>query len=118
MRSSMVFKQLAAAGMASLALASATTSPASAETFRAGIWQKEGHDFTIRTSASTSASKISTIKDPDTRVPCGGERCTRNNDGGSYTCWSGGPSGNDWYKVHWAGKTGWVAAWCVEVGRI
>src|SRR4051812_12144712 len=118
MRKSTVIRQLAAVGMASLAIAFATSSTASAETFRAGVWQLDDHDFSIRTSASTSASKISTIKDPDTRVPCGGERCTRNADGGHYTCWSGGPSGDDWFKVHWAGKTGWVAARCVEVGRI
>ncbi|GAA4316283.1 hypothetical protein GCM10023086_38560 [Streptomyces venetus] len=118
MRKSTVIRQLAAAGMASLALALSTSSIASAETVRAGVWQKDGHDFTIRTSASVSASKIATIKDPDTRVPCGGERCTRNNNGGNYTCWSGGPSDNDWLKVHWAGRTGWVAAMCVEAGRI
>ncbi|CAL9474287.1 hypothetical protein [Streptomyces sp. NPDC093808] len=118
MRKSTVIRQLAAVGMASLALTVTTGSPASAETVQAGVWQKDGHDFSIRASASTSASKIATIKDPDTKVPCGASRCTRNNNGGKYTCWSGGPTGNDWLKVRWAGKTGWVAAMCVEVGRI
>ncbi|MFJ8183518.1 hypothetical protein [Streptomyces sp. NPDC096105] len=118
MRKSTVIRQFAAVGMASLALTVTTGSPASAETVQAGVWQKDGHDFSIRASASTSASKIATIKDPDTKVPCGASRCTRNNNGGKYTCWSGGPTGNDWLKVRWAGKTGWVAAMCVEVGRI
>lgn len=76
------------------------------------------HSFSIRTSPSTSASKIATIYDTDTRVPCSTRTCIREDNGGSYKCWSGGPSGKDWYKVKWGGKTGWVAARCVEVGRI
>ncbi|MGX1973796.1 hypothetical protein [Streptomyces kronopolitis] len=42
----------------------------------------------------------------------------RNSSGGSYTCWRGGPSDNDWLKVTWGGRSGWVAAACVEGGRI
>jgi hypothetical protein len=77
-----------------------------------------GHAFTIRTAASTSAAKIGPITDPKIKVSCTTTPCTRNNSGGSYTCWNGGPSDNDWVKVRWAGETGWVAVLCVEVGRI
>ncbi|MFD8724095.1 hypothetical protein ACFV2H_40610 [Streptomyces sp. NPDC059629] len=79
---------------------------------------KDGHDFNIRTSASTSASIIQTITDPNTSVPCTTTDCTLNSNGGSYTCWSGGPHDNDWVQVKWNGKIGWVAELCVEVGRI
>lgn len=106
MRKSTVLRQLAAVGMTCLALTVTTTSTASAENIQAGVWQKDGHDFNIRTAASTSAAKIVTIKDPDTRVPCGASRCTRNNNGGTYTCWSGGPTDNDWLKVRWAARPG------------
>ncbi|MEU1080579.1 hypothetical protein ABZ368_10060 [Streptomyces sp. NPDC005908] len=118
MRKSTVIRRLAAVGMACLALTVTTTSTASAENVQAGVRQKGGHDFSIRAGASTSAAKIATVKDPDTKVPCGASRCTRNNNSGKYTCWSGGSTDNDWLKVRWVGKTGWVAALCVEVGRI
>ncbi|MEU1511872.1 hypothetical protein ABZ490_06880 [Streptomyces sp. NPDC005811] len=87
-------------------------------TERAGVWMTDGHRFTIRAGASTTSTAIATIGDPDTRVPCTTTPCTRNNSGGSYTCWSGGPSDNDWVKVTWSGRTGWVAIRCVEAGRI
>ncbi len=81
---------------------------------------KEGHSFTIRTKPSTSASVITVISNPSVNVPCTTHDapCTRENNGGSYTCWSGGPHDNDWFKVRWGQKTGWVAAMCVDVGRI
>ncbi len=118
MRKASMLRRVATVGMACLALTVTATFTASAENVQAGVWQKDGHDFTIRAAASTSASKIATVKDPKTKVPCGASRCTRNNNGGKYTCWSGGPTDNDWLKVRWAGKTGWVAALCVDVGRL
>lgn len=118
MHSTKKFARLAAVGMASLGLVATLSSTASAEDVRAGVWVKDGHAFSIRTSPSTTASRIATISNPDTRVPCTTTNCTRDNSGGSYTCWSGGPHDNDWLKVRWAGRTGWVAALCVEVGRI
>ncbi|MCM2514102.1 hypothetical protein NC658_12640 [Streptomyces griseoincarnatus] len=118
MRKASMLRRVATVGMACLALTVTATFTASAENVQAGVWQKDGHDFTIRAAASTSASKIATVKDPKPKVPCGAARCTRNNNGGKYTCWSGGPTDNDWLKVRWAGKTGWVAALCVDVGRL
>lgn len=111
-------KRIAAVGAASLGLVISASSMASADTVRAGVWMKSGHYFNIRASASTSSATVHTITDPKARVPCTTTGCTRNSNGGSYKCWSGGPSGNDWLKVKWDGKTGWVAAACVEVGRI
>ncbi|MFJ6542438.1 hypothetical protein ACWDO7_27875 [Streptomyces sp. NPDC003656] len=116
MRKSLAVKRLAVLGMASMGLVFSFTSTASAD--QAGVWMTGGHSFNIRSSASTSSSVVQTITDPDTKVPCTTNPCTRDNDGGSYTCWSGGPSGNDWVKVTWGGKTGWVAILCVEGGRI
>ncbi|WP_028802886.1 hypothetical protein [Streptomyces sp. 142MFCol3.1] len=117
MRSARKFARLAAIGAASAGLAFSFGPTASAAE-QAGVWMRDGHAFTIRTSASTTAAKIVTVTSPDTRVPCTTTPCTRNNSGGSYTCWSGGPRDNDWVKVRWAGRTGWVAIMCVEGGRI
>ncbi|MEV0172895.1 hypothetical protein AB0I00_17470 [Streptomyces sp. NPDC050803] len=111
------FARLGALGVASVGLALSVSPPASAAE-QAGVWMKGNHPFTIRASASTSASKIATVTSTSTRVPCTTTPCTRNNNGGAYTCWSGGPSDNDWVKVSWGGRTGWVAIMCVEGGRI
>ncbi|MFE0330651.1 hypothetical protein ACWEWI_14335 [Streptomyces sp. NPDC003753] len=116
MRKSTVIKQLTALLVASMGLVISTSSTASAD--QAGVWMNDGHYFNIRSSASTSSTIVQTITDPDARVPCTTTPCTRENNGGSYTCWSGGPSGNDWVKVRWNGRTGWVAILCVEAGRI
>jgi hypothetical protein len=116
MRKSSAIKQLAALAMASMGIVVSMSSTASAE--QAGVWMKDGHYFKIRSSASTSSTSLHTITDSRTRVPCTTTPCTRNNSGGSYTCWSGGPAGNDWVKVRWDGITGWVAVLCVEGGRI
>ncbi|MEU2601301.1 hypothetical protein ABZ669_29955 [Streptomyces hirsutus] len=118
MRKMLAAKRLAAAGAASLGLVISMSSMASAETVQAGVWIQDGHAFTIRASASTSSAALYTIRNVNSRIPCTTTACTRNNDGGSYKCWSGGPADNDWLKVKWGGKTGWVAAMCVNVGRI
>ncbi|MFJ2888779.1 hypothetical protein ACIO53_22315 [Streptomyces sp. NPDC087305] len=116
MRTSSAIKRLAVLGMASIGLVVSLGSAASAD--QAGVWMTDGHSFKIRSSASTSSTVLYSITDSGTRVPCTTTPCTRDNSGGSYTCWSGGPSGNDWVKVSWGGKTGWVAILCVEGGRI
>ncbi|MFD5584513.1 hypothetical protein [Streptomyces sp. NPDC127063] len=118
MRKSKTIKQLAALASVSIGLVVGMSSSASAEVVHAGVWMKDGHSFTMRASASTSSANLHTFTDPKVRVPCTTTPCTRNNNGGSYKCWTGGPSDNDWLKVTWGGRTGWVAAACVEVGRI
>ncbi|GAA2644348.1 hypothetical protein GCM10010307_48580 [Streptomyces vastus] len=77
----------------------------------------DGHPFSIRASASTSSAKIATVRDADIRVPCTTTPCT-GKDGGSYTCWSGGPRDNVWLKVKLGSRLGWVAGRCVEGGRL
>ncbi|MEV5384281.1 hypothetical protein [Streptomyces sp. NPDC052721] len=116
MRALHAAKQLAVLGLASMGLTISMSSTASAD--QAGVWMKDGHYFSIRKTASTSSAVVHSVTDPDARIPCTTTPCTRENDGGSYKCWSGGPSGNDWVKVKWDGKTGWVAVLCVEGGRI
>ncbi|MFF4574050.1 hypothetical protein [Streptomyces sp. NPDC001410] len=115
-RKSSTIGQLTALGIATMGLIVSMSSPASADV--AGVWMMDGHYFNIHNSPSTSSSIQQTITDPNARVPCLTISCNRQNNGGSYKCWSGGPSDNDWYKVKWRGKTGWVAAMCVEVGRV
>ncbi|MBP2052527.1 hypothetical protein J2Z21_005514 [Streptomyces griseochromogenes] len=78
----------------------------------------DGHYFSIRSAPSTSSTILHTVTDPRARIPCTTTPCTRQNNGGSYKCWAGGPSDNDWVKVKADGKTGWVAILCVEGGRI
>lgn len=116
MRKSPTVKRLAALGLASTGLLFSMSSAASAD--QAGVWMKDGHGFTVRSTTSTSSRVVHTVTDPHFRVPCTTTPCTRENDGGSYRCWNGGPSGNDWVKVKIDGTTGWVAVLCVEGGRI
>ncbi|WP_159056498.1 hypothetical protein [Streptomyces yokosukanensis] len=118
-RKSKAVRQITALGIASVGLLVSMSSPASADV--GGVWMKGSHPFTIRAQASASSAKIATITDRNVQVPCltaGGGDCIRQEPGGSYRCWSGGPSGNAWLKVRWAGKNGWVADACVDVGRI
>ncbi|MCJ0873703.1 MULTISPECIES: hypothetical protein [unclassified Streptomyces] len=107
---------LTCVGFTAAAVLGLSNPAAAAET--AGVWMNGSHSFNIRTSASTSGSLIATVSNTSTRVPCTTTPCTRNNEGGSYSCWSGGPSGNDWVKVNYNGRIGWVAIYCVEAGRI
>ena len=64
MRESTAVKRCPALGMASMGLAMSMSSTASAEVMQAGAWRKDGRAFAIRTSPSTSASKIDTISRP------------------------------------------------------
>ncbi|MER5933836.1 hypothetical protein [Streptomyces sp. NPDC002054] len=108
---------LVATGFAAAAVLGAASSSSAADE-EAGVWMNGNHPFNIRASASTSGAKIATISNPNTKVACTAMPCNRNYDGGSYSCWSGGPSGNDWVKVTYGGRIGWVAIYCVEAGRI
>ncbi|PWI45853.1 hypothetical protein [Streptomyces sp. ICBB 8177] len=74
-----------------------------------------GHAANLRDAASTSGRVVVTI-------PAGGKvLCWKSNcgyaPGGSYKCWSGGPSGNEWTAVNYKGKDLWVATRCVGVGQ-
>ncbi|TWG04753.1 hypothetical protein FHX80_113224 [Streptomyces brevispora] len=80
-----------------------------------GVWPYNGHTATVRASRSTGAAKVGT-------VTSSGRKCAENlcqaYSGGSYTCWSGGPSGNSWIGVlDSSNRVGWVAAKCVGVSR-
>lgn len=117
MKTTRKLARIAATGVATLGIVSATTAGAVAAD-RAGVWAVDGHSFTIRAGASTSSAKLATISNPGTKIACTHTPCVRNSSGGSYTCWRGGPSDNDWLKVVWGNRSGWVAAACVEGGRI
>ena len=122
-----MLKNKTRSGIAAAALAGATlfalpgsaqaaqTAPAAVEW--GGVFPKGGHDFVVRSSTSTGASVITRVLGSDRRgVPCTKDRCVVQK-GGSYKCWAGGPSGNEWFLVRVGKKTGYVARWCVEVGR-
>lgn len=122
MKTTRKLARITATGVATLGIvtamgATATTAGAVAAD-RAGVWAVDGHSFTIRADASTSSAKLATISNPGTKIACTHTPCVRNSSGGSYTCWRGGPSDNDWLKVVWGNRSGWVAAACVEGGRI
>jgi hypothetical protein len=76
------------------------------------------HAVTVRDARSTTSTKVGTIKAHDSLGCVGDTSCTIKT-GGSYTCWSGGPSGNTWVHVLW-GDTypAWVARECVSIGRV
>ncbi|MFJ6603045.1 MULTISPECIES: hypothetical protein [Streptomyces] len=122
MKTTRKLARIAATGMVTFGIVSAmgavATTAGAAAADRAGVWAVEGHSFTIRAAASTSSAKLATIGDSGAKVACTHTPCVRNNSGGSYTCWHGGPSDNDWLKVVWGNRSGWVAAACVEGGRI
>jgi hypothetical protein len=79
-----------------------------------GVFVKDGHAFSIRSGTNTGTTKLGTVTTGG--IPCTSDRCERQT-GGSYSCWPGGPSGDEWFHVKWNGTTGWVAVSCVEVGR-
>ena len=123
MRTTRKLVRIAATGVATLGIVSAmgatATTAGAVAADQAGVWAKDGHSFTIRAGANTSSAKLTTINDPGKTVACTHTPCVRNSNGGSYTCWRGGPSDNDWLKVMWGSRSGWVApAACVEGGRI
>jgi hypothetical protein len=91
------------------------STPANAAQEWGAVDTKPGHDFTIRSSTSTSSTKIGAVSDPGW-LYCYYSGCGVT-AGGSYKCWSGGPSGSDWVAVEFQGKKRWVAYKCVGLGR-
>ncbi|MBO0917282.1 hypothetical protein [Streptomyces laculatispora] len=80
-----------------------------------GVWPYNGHTATVRASRSTGAAKTGTVTSAGRK--CSEDLCQAYS-GGSYTCWSGGPSGNSWIGVlDSKNRLGWVAAKCVGVSR-
>ncbi len=93
-----------------------TSTPASAEDSWPGAFPYRGHTATVRAATNTGSAKLDTIPDLQGRQ-CVSNTCATKT-GGSYTCWSGGPSGKTWVAVLTKnGRLGYVAAKCVTFGR-
>lgn len=74
------------------------------------------HSVNVRSSTSTGSTKVDTIGSCGTRK-CYYETCDKIT-GGSYTCWSGGPSGNTWVTLNIGGTKRYVAHECVFLGGL
>lgn len=105
----------AVAAMAGALLVATSATPATAEGWP-GAFAYTNHTATVRADTSTSSAKLDTIPGDEGRQ-CVSESCVTKT-GGSYTCWTGGPSGRTWVAVLTKnGRLGYVAAKCVTFQR-
>lgn len=117
----MRFRKVRSMGLASallgslMALALPGTAKAGTQDY-AAVFTYNGHAVNVRDEATTSSAKIGSIPAADS-WPCFTSSGCYTKAGGSYTCWSGGPSGNRWVKVAWGDFYGWVPQSCVRIGR-
>ncbi len=117
-RTAVALSAAAAAVAFALPAPTAVAQPGSTQSW-GGAFAFREHSANVRAQASTGSERIDTMVWRD-----GGRRCYQSEctsvPGGSYTCWSGGPTGNRWIAVYNKTRTrvGWIAQRCAMFERI